>query len=156
MDYYALTILIISAKFDEYDDLIPLYKEYRKMQRYKLNEDTLKITEKNFLNHLDWNLNVVTPNHLASIILGQGIVFENDRVLRYNSENEENEDLLKTCNEAIQKVDEKTLRDVHRQVYDFIDLSIFCKLSFLPSGNPVLPYRASIVTASCILCARKQ
>jgi hypothetical protein len=90
-----------SAKFEEYDDLVPLYRELKKMQKYRLSEDHIKQTEKLFLNNLDWNLNVITPNHVATIIIGQGVIFENDRVLRYDEKQEENEDLLKTCNEAI-------------------------------------------------------
>ena len=76
------TCLLLASKFDEIDDNIPLIRDLQKVcakQRVVGYEEMLK-AEQAVLFKLNWDLFKITPMHFLQNLLGQGVVFSNDRV----------------------------------------------------------------------------
>ena len=66
---------MLASKFDELDDRIPLIREIQKLAKFEFSYKECKLEEEVVLNQLNWNLNVITPMHALSSIVGMGIIF---------------------------------------------------------------------------------
>ena len=79
-DVQALTCLLLASKFDELDDNIPLIREFQRIAKTKdfTYEDVTKC-EVHLLRLLCWDLFKLTPLHFVQNVLGQGVVFSNDK-----------------------------------------------------------------------------
>ena len=74
--------LLLASKFDELDDNIPLIRELQKIcakQRIIAYDEVIK-AEVTVLFKLNWDLFKLTPMHFLQNLIGQGIVFNNDKV----------------------------------------------------------------------------
>ncbi len=74
--------LLLAAKFDELDDNIPLIRELQKIcarQRVIAYDEVIK-AEVAVLSKLNWDLFKLTPMHFLQNLIGQGVVFSNDKV----------------------------------------------------------------------------
>jgi hypothetical protein len=80
---------------------------------------------------LNWDLFKLTPLHFIKNLIGQGIVFSNDKLVNKG-----------------QQMDERVLRSVKKHTEFFVDLAI-------QEYEYQAGFRPSIVAASCILCARR-
>jgi hypothetical protein len=127
----------MASKFDELDDNIPLIRELQKAcarQRIISYDEIIK-AEVTVLNKLNWDLFKLTSMHFIQNLLGQGIVFSNDKFQGMKQN-------------VLYDIDEKTLKSVKKHAEFFADLAIQeYELSRL--------FRPSVMAISAIVCARK-
>ena len=77
----AIGCLAIAAKFDEYDDDLPLSEEFIINGNLHISIDQFIKTEKLLLNeYLHWDLNIKTTYSYVEMLLAIGIVFIDDSV----------------------------------------------------------------------------
>lgn len=78
---WAITALLLAAKYIELDDNIPFIRDFRKIIKNKsYTWDVIVKWEHVFLKILEWDLMVVTPLHFTECILNYWVLFGDDQV----------------------------------------------------------------------------
>lgn len=128
---YPTICLLLSSKFDELDDNIPLIRELQKILAPKViyYDDVLK-AENDVLQKLNWDLFKLTPLHFVQNLIGQGVVYSNDRLSNGK------------------EVDDRVLKSVKKHAEFFADLLI-------QDYNLSISFRPSVLGIACIVCARR-
>lgn len=84
-----LTVYLISSKYDEIDDNIPLIKDLTRYFTRVLPssvavpsfEEVIEC-ERELMNFFKWDLMIVTPTVILKLIMANGIVFDNEDIER--------------------------------------------------------------------------
>ena len=129
--------MLLASKFDELDDNIPLIREFQKVcakQRVISYDDVTKC-EVFLLRKLNWDLFKLTPLHFVQNLIGQGIVFSNDKI-------------LSSGEDEFQSMDQKTLKSAKKHSEFFADLA-------MQEYEFQLTYKPSVIAIACIVCARQ-
>lgn len=124
--------LLLASKFDELDDNIPLIRELQKVNspsRIIYYDDVIK-AEQSVLQRLNWDLFKLTPLHFVQNLIGQGIVFSNDKL------------------QSGKEVDERVLKSVKKHAEFFADLLV-------QDYTLGASFKPSVLGISCIVCARR-
>lgn len=74
----AMSCILIAAKYEEAEDVIPTLHELNECSNNAYTVDALKEMEVSVLRHLNWCLALITPIHFLHFYQARGIVFQND------------------------------------------------------------------------------
>jgi hypothetical protein len=74
----AMSCILIGAKFEEAEEVIPTLAELNECSNNAYTVDALKEMEVSVLRHLNWCLSLITPIHFLHFYQARGIVFIND------------------------------------------------------------------------------
>lgn len=74
----AMACILIAAKFEEAEEIIPTLCELNECSNNAYSIDALKEMEVSVLRHLNWSLALVTPIHFLHFYQARGIIFQND------------------------------------------------------------------------------
>lgn len=76
----ALTLLFISAKFNERDEVLIWSEELIQQAIQRFSEIDITEYEREVLNKIEWNLHYITPLHWAQHFVSTGILYESDKL----------------------------------------------------------------------------
>ena len=125
---FALTCLIIAAKYDELDQNIPPYDAFIRASGMNVPRQTITEFEMKLLGQLDWSLRVVTPGTFVQLFLTQGVIFTTDKSNKVG------------INEALTK-------KMTRQANVLLDSAL--------EYHELLEFPQSVIASACIALSRK-
>ncbi len=74
----AIAALLLASKYDELDDNIPLIRDFEKLTRFDFKFNEILEEESQLVQLLEWQLQPICPIHFTNLLLGVGVVFENE------------------------------------------------------------------------------
>ena len=124
----SLVCLIIAAKYDELDRKIPKYDLYIRASGMDISSDDIIKCEKEFLQKLNWQLQVSTSINFIQLFLTQGVIFSNDKIKFGNP-----------SSALANRLSQKAIGFVN----SFLEIT------------ELMEYTQSIIAASCVALSRK-
>eukprot|EP00457_Paulinella_chromatophora_P007926 gb/GEZN01007952.1/.p1 GENE.gb/GEZN01007952.1/~~gb/GEZN01007952.1/.p1 ORF type:complete len:407 (-),score=34.21 gb/GEZN01007952.1/:225-1445(-) len=76
----AMACILVAAKFDEPDEMLPTLEDLNECAESAYTKDLIRDMESMVLKHLKWDLGVIVPLHFLSLWIDAGAVFPDDRV----------------------------------------------------------------------------
>ena len=137
-DLIILTIMLISAKYNERDEVLISFEDLQKEMGTHFSQRNLVASERKILKTLNWNLRLTTLMQYVQFYYSTGVIFSNDNFISKQNHKIGIKETKDMC-----KLSERLIRKCER----FADLTIV--------QNITKRTETRLFGLACVLCARK-